>query len=207
MKKSLVKKVLSIVTVSLVCALVLVTIILALVPKRLENVVASGYSSITIYSGEQDQTYHYRSETTSADDIKSNEIFNKIGELHKDSLKDSLLSAMFQGVGSFDISVVGHSYTDALAQAKTDSQKVVVFTYLEEQTLKIHGKEYKYTTALSGDFVTFDMIVMPVGNTDNFEERTIYLAKSDKKSQYQVKYLAHHSELSAYIDELNFPAQ
>ena len=72
MKTNLVKKILSIAIVSLVIALVLVVVVLALIPKRLENPIASGYASITAYKGNIDQTYYYTPNTTNEDAVKEN---------------------------------------------------------------------------------------------------------------------------------------
>lgn len=213
MRKNLVKKVTSIVVVALVCALVLVTIVLALVPKRLENVINKGYIGITVYNGDEDNTFWYTDPTSgsglTSTDIETNKIFKKVESLHEDSLKDSLLSAIFQGVGSFDIRVEATYYSNALTQAQEESDKVLKFTYSEDdkQTLKIGGKDYKYNKSLSGEYVTFVGIIMPVGNKDSFEERTLYLISEGTKSSYQVKYLAHHGDLADYIDTLDFSAQ
>lgn len=207
MNKNQTKKIISIVIVSLVLALVLVTIILAIVPKKLENPVAQGYTSITVYSGDKDQTYFYTPNATDADAIKENETFRKIESLHADSLKDNVLSALFQGTGSFDVQVTKTNYPNALTEAQDQSDNVLVFTYATgEQTLMINGKEYKDTSSFSSSVVTFDMVVMPIGDSNSFEECTIYLAdRTNKNSSYQVKFLAHQSDLADYISNLTFP--
>lgn len=210
MKKNLVKKVASIVIVALVCALVLVTIVLALVPKKLENVIPTGYNSITIYSGDASQTYNVKYDETNP---SNSEVASKVLTLHQDSLKDSILSAIFQGVGSFDVNVVNKSVDNALTTAKDESEYVLTFNYGTTQTLKIGGKEYKHKADLSGEYVTFDKIIMPLGSKDSFEECTLYLVQKGStssttyKSKYRVKYLAHHSDLVKYIDSLEFPVQ
>lgn len=215
MKKNLVKKIASIVVVSLVCVLVLVTVVLALVPKRLENVVAKGYSGINIYYGDSDQSYTYTSNPDKTSNkyesyVKQNEVIEKIASLHEASLKDSVLSAIFQGVGSFHITVSTTSSSkssNALTAAKSESDKVIVFEYAETQDLVIGGEKYKYKESTSAKPVTFDKIVMPVGSSDSFEECTLYLINEDSttyKSTYQVKFLAHQSELADYIATLDF---
>ena len=207
MKTNLVKKILSIAVVSLVVALVLVVIILALIPKRLENPIASGYTSITAYKGNVDQTYYYTSNATEEDSVKENEIFREIESLHAESLKDSLLSVLFQGTGGFSTRVEASYYSNAITQAKTDSDMVLVFTYTTgDKTLQINGQDYRHETAVSSTLVTFDMIVMPLNSSDSFEECTIYLAdRESKNTSYQVKFLAHQSELIEYINSLEFP--
>lgn len=205
MRKNLVKKILSISIVSLVCALVLATIVLALIPKKLDNPVASGYTSITVYKNNLEQSY-YKTNGTDADSVKENEIYSKIESLHAESLNDSLLSALFQGVGSFGLQVTNNGYSNALTQAKNDSDYVIVFTYTTEQKLMIDGKEYRDEDAFSSKVVTFDMIVMPLGSSASFEQCTIYLAdREDKDSAYQVNFLAHQGDLLEYVESLDFP--
>ena len=207
MKTNLVKKILSIAIVSLVIALVLVVVVLALIPKRLENPIASGYASITAYKGNIDQTYYYTPNTTNEDAVKENGIFREIESLHAESLKDSLLSALFQGTGNFNTRVESTYYANAITQAKADSDTVLVFTYTTgDKTLQINGQDYRHETSVSSTLVTFDMIVMPLNSSDSFEECTIYLAdRESKNTSYQVKFLAHQSELIKYVSELEFP--
>lgn len=209
MNKNLVKKILSIVAVSLVCALVVLTIVLAIVPKKLNNPIMTGYQSITVYKDKVDQTYYYTANTTEQNEIKQNEIFTKIQELHEASLQDSLLSALFQGVGGFDIKVVTEDVNNAITDVKTnyEGSDILVFNYASEQTLKLDGEEeYKHSTSMFGSqSVKFNMMVMPIGSSDSFEECTIYLTKSDKSCEYQLKFLAHQNELASYLKTLEFP--
>ena len=178
MKKDLVKKIISISIVSLVLALVVATIVLALVPKTLVNPVADGYASITVYKGSVEQQYlPYPNASTEAEK-KYNEIFNEIQDLHEGSLKDNLLSAMFQGLGKFGIEVTASLKANVVSDVAKASGNCIVFTYLGEnnQVLKIDGEVYYDRTTLKSEAVEYDMVVMPLSTNKGFEERIIYLA-------------------------------
>ena len=209
MKKDLVKKIVSISVVSLVLALVIATIVLALVPKRLANPVNEGYASITVYKDSLDKQYFkdfYNSATATEAEKKYNAVYGEITDLHKESLKDNLLSSMFQGLGKFGIEVVGSLQSDVIKNIAKAEGNCIVFTYLGEdkQVLKINGEVYYDETALTSEAVEYDMIVMPLSENAGFEERIVYLADRETgKSQYQLKFLADQSELNDYIEELN----
>lgn len=209
MKKDLVKKIVSISVVSLVLALVIATIVLALVPKKLANPVADGYASITVYKDSLDKQYFkdfYNSANATEAEKKYNAVYGEITELHKESLQDNLLSAMFQGLGKFGIEVVPSLQSDVIKNVAKAEGNCLVFTYIGEdkQILKINGEVYYEEKAFQSEAVEYDMIVMPLSSGSGFEERVIYLADRETgKSQYQLKFLADQSELNDYIENLN----
>lgn len=209
MKKDLVKKIVSISVVSLVLALVIATIVLALVPKKLANPVVDGYASITVYKDGLDKQYFkdfYNSANATEAEKKYNAVYGEITELHKESLQDNLLSAMFQGLGKFGIEVVPSLESDVIKNVAKAEGNCLVFTYIGEdkQILKINGEVYYDEKAFQSEAVEYDMIVMPLSSGSGFEERVIYLADRETgKSQYQLKFLADQSELNDYIENLN----
>ena len=142
MKTSTLKKVLSIVIVSVVLALVAVTIILAVVPKKFGNPISTDYVTISVHKDGQKNRFEYHDGATEANFVKNNKIFKEIGRLHEESLKDTLLSAIFQGTGTFKINVVQDPKGDALGEVSTGYG--LIFNYLQPQTLKVDGKELKY---------------------------------------------------------------
>lgn len=209
MKKDLVKKIVSISVVSLVLALVVATIVLALIPKRLANPITEGYASVTVYKDSLDKQYFkdfYNSANATEAEKKYNAVYSEITDLHKDSLKDNLLSAMFQGLGKFGIEVVPSLEADVIKNVAKAEGNCLVFTYIGEnkQVLKVNGEVYYDETALKSEAVEYDMVVMPLSANGGFEERVIYLADRETgKSQYQLKFLADQSELNEYIENLN----
>lgn len=208
MKKDLVKKVVSISVVSLVIALVITTIVLALVPKKLVNPITDGYASITVYKDGLDKQYFkdfYNSATATEAEKKYNAVYGEITDLHQESLKDNLLSAMFQGLGKFGVQVDSSLKSDVIKNVAKAEGNCLVFTYLgeEKKVLKIDGEIYYEEKALSSEPVEYDMVVMPLGSNSGFEERIIYLADRETgKSNYQLKFLADQSALNDYIENL-----
>lgn len=209
MKKDLVKKIVSISAVSLVIALVVATIVLALVPKKLVNPINNGYASITVYKDSLDKQYFknfYNSATATEAEKKYNAVYDEITEMHEDSLQDNLLSAMFQGLGKFGVKVVASLKSDVIKDVAKADGNCLVFTYIQEEklVLKINGEVYYDETSLKSEAVEYDMIVMPLISSSGFEERIIYLADRETgKSQYQLKFLADQSVLNDYIENLN----
>ncbi len=208
MKKDLVKKIVSISVVSLVLALVVATIVLALIPKRLANPITEGYASVSVYKDGLDKQYFkdfFNSANATEAEKKYNAVYGEITDLHKDSLKDNLLSAMFQGLGKFGIEVVPSLEADVIKNVAKAEGNCLVFTYIGEnkQVLKVNGEVYYDETALKSEAVEYDMVVMPLSANGGFEERVIYLADSETgKSQYQLKFLADQSELNEYVENL-----
>ena len=196
MKSNLAKKIVSITVIALVVALVITTIVLALVPKKMADPIASGYSRIFIY---QDNN----SAAVSAN-VRS-DVFEEIQDLHEASLKDNVLSAIFQGTGSFNSTVKKEYKSNVLTSIAGATGNALVFEYLQTQTLKINGEVYKDESTLSSSTVEFDMIIMPLTNGTNFEECTIYLVdSSENTSSYQVNFLACQAELNDYISSVDF---
>lgn len=206
MKTNLVKKILSISIVSLVIALVVATIVLALIPKKLDNPINNGFSSITVYKDEISQTYYVNNNATNKDAIEEDAVCKKIFDLHENSIKDSLLSTLFQGAGKVGVNVQNREYKNAITQAKEESDIVLVFNYSTIQNLYIKGEKYKFVQNFVSEYVTFDRIVMPLNNSDSYEECTIYLAdKTSNNTEYKVTFPAHQSEVMEYLESLVFP--
>ena len=207
MKAKIIKRVVSITAIALVAALLITTIVLALVPKKMENFVNDGYASITVYQGSTAVQYTYSKNPTTDAEREHNEIFRKIEELHKDSLEDSLLSALFQGTGSFDVTVQKKTHTNILSSVAEGEGNAIVFTYLQEDplVLKIDGKEYRDETSFNSKTVTYNMIVLELTDSEDFDKCKIYFAdRSTRESYYYIEFLAHQAELNDYVSSLDF---
>lgn len=198
MKTNTIKKVLSIVIISLVLILVAATITLACVKKSLYNPVPTNYDYIDVYNSNGSATYYIEEGNT-----KNNEIYTTIADKHKQTLKSNLLSEIFQGTLKYSPKVTSTAYSN-IKTIITDADVCVVFNFLTEQTLELNGVVYKDDSSFSKE-VKYNQIVLPVSNASEFEECTMYLVtdKTEGKSSYQVKFLAHQSELYSYIESLN----
>lgn len=202
MKKSLVKKISAIAVIVLVLALVVTTIVLAVVPKTMANPISDGFSYVMVYQGNKSALFT-PNPTATGDEAEHNEIFNKIYELHEESLKDTLLSAIFQGTGSFSLTVDKKNPVANVITTIAESEgNAVVFQYSSTQVLKIDGEVYNDELSSKG-VIEYDMIVLQLNDSENYEECVAYLADaSTKKSVCQVKFLAHQSELNEYVGSL-----
>lgn len=203
MKTSNVKKVLSIVILCVIVAITVATIVLAVVPKTLYNPIADGYSAITIYKDTQSNTYKNVENNSEQD----REVVEKVESLHGDSIQDNILSTIFQGTSSFEESVVYEkSATDCMSNvAKKSGAVCLIFNYLDEQVLKINDEVYTHPDA-TGDnnTIVYTKMFMEVSNNQDFQECTVYLAGSNNKSNFKIKFLAHQSDLYEYLTSLEW---
>lgn len=202
MKTNTLKKVMSIVIVSIVLALVAVTIILAVVPKRFGNIISDNYATVSVYKNGKEQLFWYNANLNDNNNVEDSKVVKEIDRLHKASLKDNLLSAIFQGTGSFKIEVVQDPETNVISFVDKEGVYGLVFDYTELQTLTVDGKELKYEQTLSSKTVSYNRIVMPLTDSNRFTDNTIYLCNSSSDSTYQVRYIAHQSDICDYIDSI-----
>lgn len=205
MKKNLAKKITSITVIALVVALVITTVVLALVPKKMNDPIASDYKRVWVYQDNVSAAFSYVANPTTDEQRAHNEIIETIKELHEESLKDSVLSAIFQGTGSFKSEVTKTKKNNALTSVAEQTGNAIVFEYFEDQELKVNGETYKDEGTLSASPVTFGKIIMTLGTSENFEQCTIYLVdSSDGHSYYQVTFLAAQAELNDYVSSIDF---
>ena len=198
MKTNNLKKILSIVIVSIVLALVAVTIVLAVVPKALYNPLDKNFQNMTIYrNGEEDFYIKDFSE-------KDKKAFADIMELHEKSLKDSVLSNMLQGTGKFkDVDIVPKGQPDVKENVvDVDGVYAIEFVYPETKTLKINGEDQLEENTFSPKAITYDKMYLIVTDNEKYEKTTIYLANEEDDSSYQLVFLSHQSELYDYITNL-----
>lgn len=204
MRTNLTKKIISITVVALVVALVIATIVLACIPKKFTDPIVDNYASITVYKDGKPQQYRLIQNPETSAERRQNEVFKNIQKLHAESLKDNLLSAMFQGTGSFKTEVADESIS--ISKITSDNKYVLVFTYLQEDLLlEVNGEVYRDETTLTSDTVPFSMLIVPLVDTSNFHSNLVYVAeRTATKSNYQVPFLAHQSELYDYVASLEF---
>ena len=210
MKSNTLKKVLSIAIISIILAIVVATCVLAFVQKTLYNPATDlsdsmdNYYLLTIYKDGYTSVYHNRDEN---EDEGKKQTIADIAKLTKESTKASILSLMFQGTGSFEPEITTTNAGDVKESiAKASGQVCLVYDFTdEEQTLMWNGEAYKNDQANDPDKpVKFSKIFIPVSNTSEFDVVTAYLTGIDNKSSYQVKFLAHQSELYQYLTNITW---
>lgn len=202
MKTNNLKKILSIVIVSIVLALVAVTVVLAVVPKALYNPLNKDFQDMTVYRNGAENIY-----ITNRSDEET-KIIEDIISLHEKSLKDSILSNLLQGTGKFDYDemVKAKGQTGVKTLLDVDGTYAIEFSFHEKQTLKINGEEYKDDTTFSSKTVSYDKMFLVVKDTEKYDKTIIYLTNGDNTdSSYYLEFLTHQSELYDYITELEMP--
>lgn len=190
------KRIISISIIGLVLALTAVVIILAIVPKKHYNPLNAEFETVTVYKDKA-------SGLLSTKDASQKKVINEILELHEKSLKDNILSSMFQGTSSYEAKVYRNKSTSASdIYGGSSTGYALVFNYgVDGRVLEMNGEEYRYTYGSQSKTVTYYEAVLVLTNTSNFEEATLYLItdKDGKKSECYIKFLAHQSELYDYI--------
>lgn len=197
MKTGNLKKILSIIIITVVLALTIATIILAVVPKKLYDPLNQDFITMSVWR--DGVTNMYAKGDMGSEE--QNKVINDIMELHDKSLKDNVLSSMFQGTSKYNVKVERYGNNDVSKDAKADGVLSLVFTYKTAQKLMINGEEY-YDEAAAEKTVSYTRAVMILNDSEGFEESTIYLCDADYVSKCQLKFLAHQSEIWDYIVKL-----
>ena len=209
MKAKNVKKITGIVVVSLVLALTIATIILALVPKKLYNPMSQNdFAGVTVWRSTLSNSYYWDDEDTK-NESEANQVISELLVKIEDSVQDNILSSMFQGALGYDIEITKTNKNSNLKSLYDGSGVLaLVFNYLDDvQTLKINGKIYKYETKLTSTTIEYNQIIMPLNNSDSYEECTLYFVK-DNATEYKMTYHAHQSDIWSYIvndDKFDWP--
>lgn len=193
------KKIVSIVIISVVLAITILTVVLALIPKRLYNPIANGYDYITVYKKDASVNNY-----TDEDSDEQKAIIDNIAKYLEKSTKDNVLSSIFQGTGKFEYRIVV-APTSNVETSIAKNSTCLIFGYIDEQKLMFDGKEYKNPQATDPTkTITFQKLVMPVANDRDFQERTVYVVDGEGNSDYQIKFIAHQSDLYTYIESLQW---
>lgn len=204
MKTNTLKKVLSIVIIGIILAVVATTCILAFVQKSLYNPIneineeVDGYKRLSVYKDVHQNSFD--NNTNTSEEAKT--AIKDVNKLLDEMTKDSILSLMLQSTSSFEPSIVVSNAGDVRKSiCHAEDTVSIMLNYIdEEQTLYWDGEPYTNSQASDPTKpVTYTKIIMPVTNSDKFEECIIYLADNDYKSSYQIKFLAHQGDLYEYI--------
>ncbi len=191
------KKVISIISIVLVALLVGATITLACVKTHTFDAVdALGdydkIESVEIFkNGSSYNTFSSYSDKTTID---------KIVSLHKDSLKDNVLSALFQGATGFDESFDKLSTSKSVSDIYAENI-CISFKFSEKQTLKWNGEN---VLTAKEKTVEYNKIIMQLNNSKNFADVAVYVLNDSTSSLYRVNTLAHQADLYDYINKMDF---
>ncbi len=191
------KKIFSIIVLSLVGLLVAATVVLALVSTSQYNPVVNDADYIVVYKNSQTNSNPY---------AKDSEEYKKIYDLHKQSLKQNILSTMFQGAlgNNSELTKVSEANISSLLNAENSGLFVEFAFDNEDQVLMWEDKQYTYETSNGAKKVaTFDALYLGIENTENYTTITVYVVLNGKYN-FKITSLAHQSELYEYVNALSW---
>ena len=207
MKTKSVKKILSIVIVSIVLLLTVATIILAVIPKKQYNPITDkDYAGVTVWRSTLSNSYYWNENDEKAE---ANAVINDLMVRIEDSVEDNMLSSLFQGALGYKPEVTKTiKNTDLKSLYDGKGILCLVFNYLDDiQTLKINDEVYKFETTFDSVTIEYNQIIMPITNNESYDECTLYLVKNNA-TEYKLTYHAHQSEIYNYIindDKMDWP--
>ena len=138
-------------------------------PKKLYDPLNNDFLTMTIWRDNVSNTYVKGDMGTD----EHNKVINDILDLHEESLKDNVLSSIFQGTNKYNAEVKNYGENDVRDIAKVDNVMSIAFSYKDKQTLKIGGTVYIDTSSVQ-QTVNYTRAVIILNNSDSFEESTIY---------------------------------
>ena len=180
--KNTAKKVGLIVTVSVVCALIIATLVMTFVP----------HSFLMDINDPDMITVYYSSKSGTFNESDNKDIYNKLLDKFNASFEQSVLSALFNGDLSTEATLKSSSTTLSLS-----SGNYLKFTYLTSQTFTYNKNEYKYK----------HIIFKLASSEDEFESTTAYIIleneSNENYSRYQYTIQANYATLLDYLGEIS----
>ena len=179
------KKILPIVSLVIICALAITTIVLALVPK-----------SYAVDFEKPDYIVAYvngKSETFDTSNEYSEEIYNTILTKFNEAFKESAINSLLQGRAG-EKCEVEYRETNTSPSTTSSTKVYLKFCYnaAEEEVIKADGSTYK-----------FNSLIVEIPEADSLAEVKVGMMPSGK-NYYNYYYisLANLSEVYTYLTEL-----
>ena len=192
------KKILSIVALCLIALLAGTIILFTFINKSYNpNLSSPDYIEVYVnYSGSNNVESYYKNDEFS----DRQEVYNKVMELYNNSFNQNIMSGVFQGTifSKTTITRPGTSKDNALSGGV-----FIAFNYNDEQTLKLNGTDYVYT---SGSYTEKDIkyrtLYVEVKNSDAMTDIKIYVQPTNTTTlRYCYNVKASQSALYNYIQE------
>lgn len=194
------KKIIAIISGSLVTLLLAVTIVLACTKFTADTIVT--YDKL--WAMEVYNTYHDSEDPQTLN--KNDKEFKEIIRLYKESLQENNLSALFQGAKGFEVKdPVNKEVTIKSIIDNEDGNYVFCLMYDEAQKLVVNGEDFVNPNSKTQEVVTYEKLYVEVKNTANYTEYKVYLAdNADTYSTWSMSFIGQQSELFAYIGEIKY---
>lgn len=190
------KKVLSIISLCLIGILATTIIIFSTVNTNYNlNLTNPNYIEISINNSSAMESYD------SNGDAEHKAVYDKVMSLYNDSFKQKIMSGIFSGVLFNKPTIV---YNISSINTLLNSGTYIIFNYNEEQTLKLNGEIYTYTSS-SGSKTTdikYNKLYVEVKNTSSITTFNIYVKNiNNDYSYYRYSVQAKQGELYKYIQD------
>ena len=154
------KKIIAIISGSLVAILLAVTIVLACTKFTADTIVT--YNNV--WAMEVYNPYHDSTDPLTLN--KDSETFKEIIKLYKESLQENNLSALFQGAKGFDVEAPENKeVTIKNILDNEDGVYVVCLMYEDAQKLVVNGEEFVNPNSKTQEVVTYEKLYVQVCRT------------------------------------------
>lgn len=190
------KKVISIIAITLVALLVGATVTLACVKTNTPDVL----SKLGVYDNVNYVKVYKEGSEYQVFDAQNSDVVKKIVELHKDAHKENTLSALFQGATGYDASFT----TLESSISKTDilsGNICISFILKDSQNLVWNKKEILNSKDKN---VTYKEVLVQLNNSENFADVNVYIMNETNSSLYKVKTVAHQAKLYSYVSDMEY---
>ena len=157
------KKILTIVALSLVGLLITTTIVLGFIPSDFSQLSVNEAVSVTYHKGTAHQVYYKNTDA---------EVFNDLVELFESQSEQSVLKSLFTGAYSNEPTVKNEATS---MTTKLTNGKWLVYRFDNAQTLYINGVEYEDLTQTVTTTVTYTKLAVSITETEGLEEVTMYI--------------------------------
>ena len=194
------KKIAIIAVGAVVIALVITTIILAVVQSTFyaPDIKNADEVRVLINGSEVGAGVYTNPNTYDTENEDAEEkVFLDIMEKINLSEKESVLTSLFGGA---------YKYNEALAETDTElsaikeNEVVIEFKFDKEQTLKMNGEVKKDS---DGNEIKYNKVYIVVNDTTDLTETTAYLCVANKdKSSFKLTYLSKQAELYSFVKTL-----
>ena len=186
------KKILTIVALSLVGLLITTTIVLGFIPSDFSQVSVNEAVNVTVHNGSAFKVYYNDTDA---------EVFDNLVDLFEGQSKQSVLKSLFTGAYSNEASVKNEatSMTNKLTNGKW-----LVYKFDNAQTLYINGEEYEDKTQTVTTTVTYKKLAMSLTETEGMDEVTMYIFDSQNATTatHTITIYADLTATLEYIDTL-----
>lgn len=192
------KKILTIIALSLVGIIGAGVITLAFVKTNYGQLSTSNIEEIVVYYGTENNTF-----------TEEDEIYNTLLEKFDASNKETILSSLFQGAYSKDAKPAVEKLSWTFSTSTDTMYLKFNFNSDNYPMIKVDGENYIDDTLTTDDqTVEYKSVYITVENTSTLTTVTAYFVQAENNdtttsSNYRITYVAHQEALYDYITELS----